>query len=1139
MCRCLYNINGYDCKKTKPELCFETLETKFRMPITLSAHRELFPVCVKYINEKDPVQYGPKALVLMSASPSDKKHGESSKFHVDLPRLKFNSWKAFIDEKGNKIDPFQLACYLNEKWREKRIKWEELTPREQRNLIRDAGKITDHFMKFYVGKDNFEIMRSLLEPVLKDVQTLGIGQEKKEIGQEIRALLQNKKWAELHDYIIGVRKDHFPLDFINYLSEMETLAAEGVKYLEAKNKLIDLVSDEKIADPSHIVHECSKVKNILLFLFSNVGEFETKENIDEPRRLSERTYKKILALLDIVPELEKKYKQLNRFENELDKILPYKPKEWGLCRRKLEKDFSLLYQAELDDILKKKENLEEIEEAVNDLENRIHQNIDFVGTIIHVDAIKRSLEKLSQNFSGMEKLLAQEDPWAFLSQDKFLNELEIGIESLKPTISQWAVYGSLKTKFRFTLDVATQTKELMQEVVEFLNSVKTESSKILFFDLTLNIDRYRHKIDTTIERIEARLRVYKNIKFLVNLQEIAREIKQTIFPDAFPLSKAKETGSLIPSTRENAAKGDKIYNAFKTLDTRHDNPLNLIDEFIGVIQVNKNQDFIFKSGIDRSIVVIIRKIQRKIYEKMNSILSPMAEVLKRVYPLPTMEELENFKKKIETINKKNSDIKAYYHAFGIFLDPHKQQLKEIDKLIEAEELILKKKSNEAGEVIHRECSFDYSVQNQLRMVNYYYEKVHNQKWNEANWRSFFNKYFESIVGKGIRLKYKEILDEYETLFKENLTRIQPYCLGEHYKIFIHHLKENHMLPYIMYISDNSDAAALYKIIREKESVKKLFSIFLNYLIHHCIWPKYVELYKLIDASLKKIFGNVPLKLPREDLEKRYNEIKDVFLKTLTISPKLEESYNLIPPDKEFTRIQDKFKGIIERIENFENVNHAFERYKTINIWVSDRFLTELTKLKSKCNIFSNEWTSIRLQMGWEDTIHILKKMYARGRCLLEKFNLGTGPGIEGIDSLEAFEAKATVRYSEQLHFFLNKFLELWQEFNGCARELAGETGPVTISNIFNEEYFRGFKEKWQTLEFHRLWVREKLPEPGNLDQFFAVFRRVLDNHKNFREYLHAETVGENLDRFKTLDPFINLMLDNLVERGLLKTRGAR
>lgn len=884
------------------------------------------------------------------------------------------------------------------------------------------------------------------------------------------------------------------------------------------------------------------MKNLLFYLFSNIEKFEKKEKIDEPQQLSKEIYKKLLALLKEIPGLEDKYRQLNRFEKELDGILPYMPEEWGIYKRALEKDISQLYQEKLDDILKNTESLAEIKAAVHGLEEQLSQNTDIFHSILHLDSVKRNLEKMSDHLKTMDRFLEYENPWTVIQQNQLINHLETGIELLKPTVREWACFNSLETKFKFTTDVSIKTREILEKVNAFLDSVKSESLKILHFDLSLNIEQYQPTIDTIIEKTSELPRLYKKIRFLTNLEEIVQELKQIIFPASSPHPGFinEKNQSLIPSIKEEAEKGDKIYEAFKTLHAKSfEEPLKLIDEFIDIGQKNKDRGFILRNGLERSILETIGKIRRSIFDKMNDILLPMIEVLKRVYPLPSPDELDSFKNKIEAIKKKHSEINAYYQAYGVLINPHQQQLKEIDKLIEAEELIMRKKFGQAGEVIYRACAFDYPLQNQLRMVNYYYEKIHQQPWDEVIWRSFFNKYFEALADKGTQLKYREILEEYQASFKENFTRVQPDSMEEHYKILTRHLKENHMLPYIIYITDNCDVKTLCRTIHEKESVKNLFPLFLDYLVQYCMWPKYAELYKSIEASQQEIFGSSPWKLPREDLEKRYHEIKNVFLQTLTISPRLEESQCLIPPGEEFAGIKGKFKHLDERMEDFKNINHTFEIYKSINIWINDRFITELNQLKSMCSKFSHEWTPIRMQMRWEDTIQTLKEIYGKGRNLMKKFNLASDPEPQGIDFLENFETKAAIRYSEQLEFFLNQFLELWQDFNASARELTGETQTSDLKNVFNEENYKRFKEKWQTLEFHRLWVREKLPEPGNLDQFFDMFQQVLDNHKKFRECYREETVAEHLNKFKTLDPFINLMLDNLVERGLLKTRGAR
>jgi hypothetical protein len=229
MCRCLYNVNDFHCRQTKAELCFDLLAQKFRRPnITMPTHRELFPECVKYINEKDPKHYGPRASALLEEI-KEPVQSEPPKFREHLPVLKFTLWKTFIDE--NHSDPFQLAGYLNEKWKEKKINWEEFTNKKQRSLVEEVMKIIEYFTTFYASRDNFDIIRSLLDEISKDVQILNIGYEKEAVEKNIHRRLQDREWYQLQQLAHTARKDRFPLEFIQYLSEIEVLAEKGMNYL--------------------------------------------------------------------------------------------------------------------------------------------------------------------------------------------------------------------------------------------------------------------------------------------------------------------------------------------------------------------------------------------------------------------------------------------------------------------------------------------------------------------------------------------------------------------------------------------------------------------------------------------------------------------------------------------------------------------------------------------------------------------------------------------------------------------------------------------------------------------------------------------------------------------------------------------
>ena len=102
-------------------------------------------------------------------------------------------------------------------------------------------------------------------------------------------------------------------------------------------------------------------------------------------------------------------------------------------------------------------------------------------------------------------------------------------------------------------------------------------------------------------------------------------------------------------------------------------------------------------------------------------------------------------------------------------------------------------------------------------------------------------------------------------------------------------------------------------------------------------------------------------------------------------------------------------------------------------------------------------------------------------------------------------------------FFTSTFAIL-QDFNRISDEIAG--AGWKLKEKFNNDFFGPLVQKWQQVEFSRLWNEEKLPLPENAADFLQMVKTILDNLERFLGYMEKGEISRYRDSFKILDPFI-------------------
>jgi hypothetical protein len=1059
--------------------------------------------------------------------------GVSFPFYEYFPDLEFDTWKRALEKYEKRIKPLPLVLYLEDRWGDRLSGWQRLRDSDRDDLAGNTGKIIDLIRETYGEAGGCVTIEDYLAGIDGEVRQKKRERKEQAIRDEITGLINEKHWFEGSGYIkdIKIEAGDYSDEFIYFLDQCKKKIESGRDWIRQKGKLRRLIEQEDLEGPIDLMNQCLNDRDNIKYLYGHRDEYGDDNDRDELAELAADYYGRIMSLVkDRQGPADALKKVVDEIERNSKDMFPDLPGEWITYKSRLSDQIKDSIDKGVGGVIEKS-RLDNLGEAVDRLEATVVSQLDNIPDIeSYVQSHLDSLRKLCENSYILDTIPKSEDSESLKNLlnkvDDVGKDIEIKRAEYGEVANESTLFRELEGKHKKNRDMISEALDILGDFDDLVDVLEEESKKILQGSevrVSLNIRKYRERMRAIAGEILRLVKLHDNIKFLLNLKERVIALNRLIFQGG-PGQKAEPPLDLLGEVAEKVSLGDRFYEAVRFLNQPENNePLPLMEGLLETMKQYRNQDFIFRSSVSAAVKDNLEETIGKIRRKIDEELSGMEEIVTAFYQLPTPAEsgkIDRFHERFLFVQEQKAVIHGDFDDIKKLLEARRERVDKIDALGRVLQLIRSQQYSEARDLKESVKSFEKVLKDRLEAVIYFNEHLDKRQWHESDWLYFFEHLCPLLVTAENQSRYREIFNRYETLLKEELFNLPPRDLEKHTAIFEKYLKDSDLFAYIMLIKGKYTGKDFIEYIKTREAARALYHAFLDYLNRFGMWQIYVDLYRSAYGELGDAFGEAPLDRVHDTLEEQYHLLEERFCSGTISRQEIEGFDHRIPRDDEFKYYRKKHDLLAELLDKYQRIEETFTRYKNRDTWEMKELQDDLNELERVSNSFSGKFEKIKIDMDWDETLRHLRKFYHTGTGILGKFSIEPyrAPGGPDLDELEHIKDKNAAAYSDKLRAFLIKVWALWEDFNRSSDELAG--AGWKLKEKFNNDFFAPLLQKWQQVEFSRLWKQENLPLPENAADFLQLFKTILDNLERYLGFMEKGDISRYRDSFKILDPFI-------------------
>lgn len=1059
-------------------------------------------------------------------------------FYQYFPDLEIETWKRALEKHEKIINPLTLVLYLEDKWADRLSGWHRLSDYARDDLVNNTGEIIDLIKEKYASPAASIAIKDYLAALENQVHQKKQERSQQAIRDIILALINQKHWLECSDYLMNIKIEpgDYSEEFLRFLEESKKTVESARDWIRSKGKLRRLIEQEDLADPFDLVKQCKNDQDNIKDLYDHCSEYGDDNDWEELDKLAKDYYTRVMSLVKDHHEPVDALKITDKIEKNSKDIFPHLPEEWNAYKKQLSDQLKDSINENLEKVIEEGD-LDNLEEAVAKWEATVVTPFEVPDIDAYVQTHLESLGKLCENSYILDTIPKSEDVESLKNLLNKVDDVGKDVE-IKKNLYGEIVYKStlfmeLESKYKKTRDMIAETLEILARFNDVVDMLEEESRKILQRSevrVSLNNRKYQQRM-RAIERELLRLvKLYDNIQFLLNLKERVKTLNQLIFLGS-PDHRAEPQVDLLGEAAQKVNIGDRLYEQIRFLNESEKNePLSLIDQLLDIIAENQNKSFIFRDSISAAVVDNMEETMGKIRRKIDEELSVMEETVTRFYQLPslsTFKEINQFHERFLNIQEKKAGLTGDFDDIKKLLEARRERMDKIDTLSRVLEFCHNRQYDEARDLAETAKFFEQDLRVQVEAVIYFNEHLHKSPWHESHWLYFFENHCPHLATPENQAQYRELFIQYESHLKKEIFNLSPGDLEKHAAVFETYLKNSDLYAYIMLITRKYSGKDFIEYIQTREPAKVFYKGLLDYL-HRCrLWPILVGLYRAAYGDLEDTFGEAPLDTIHDTLEYQYHLLEERFSSGSVNQQEIQVFGQSIPHDDEFKYYRKKHDIIQDIFRKYQEVQELFNQYKTQDTWKLSGMQEDLKRLEILSRDFSGKFEKIKLDREWDETIKLLKKFYETGTGILERFSIDPYLCRDDldIDDLEHVKDKTSPAYSDKLKAFLNKLSTLWKNFNRSSEELSA--AGWNLKEKFNNDFLDPLTQKWKQVEFSRLWKEQDLPIPENIDDFFQMFKTIVDNLERFLAAMEKgkEEVSRTRDTFRKLDPFISGVLN--------------
>jgi hypothetical protein len=1054
-----------------------------------------------------------------------------------FPDLEIETWQRALEKYEKVINPLTLVLYLEDKWADRLSGWHRFSDPARDDLVGNVGRIIGLIKKKYTGPGASITIEGYLAALERQVRQKNQERSQQAIRNKILALISQKHWLECSDYFtnLSIETGDYTEEFHRYLEQSKKTVESARDWIRRKGKLRRLIEQEDLADPFDLLKQCINDQDNIKDLYEHCSEYGDDNDREELDTLAKDYYTRAMNLVKDRYEPAGTLKIIDKIEKNSRDIFPHPPEAWNTYKTHLSDQLKDSINENLEKVLE--EDLDNLGEAVDRLESTVITPLAIPDIDTYVQTHLESLRKLCENSYILDTIPKSEEAESLKNLLNKVDDVGKDVESKKnqygESVYKSTLFTELESKYKKTRDMIAETLEILARFNDVVDMLEEESRKILQgseIRVSLNNRKYQQRMRTVERELLRLVKMYDNIKFLFNLKERVKTLNQLIFLGS-PGHRAEPQVDLPGEIAEKIDIADRFYEKIKSLnETEQNDPLPLIGQLLDIIAENRPKSFIFRNSISAAIVDNLEETIGKIRRKMDEELSLMEETVTRFYQSPslaTFKKVNRFHEQFLFIQEKKAGTTGAFDDIKKLLEARRERMDKIDTLSRVLEFCHTQEYDEARTLLAAAEFIEADLRHQLEAVIYFNEHLHKRPWHESHWLYFFEHHCPHLVTPENCSQYRELFNRYETLLKKELFNLTPQNLEKHAPIFETYIKDSDLYVYIMLITGKCSGKDFIEHIQTREPAKVFYKGLLAYLHRSGIWPVLVDLYRAAYGDLKDTFGEAPLDTIHDTLEYQYHLLEERFSSGFLNPGEMEAFGQSIPQDDEFKYYRKKHELIEDIFRKYQEARELFHRYKTQDTWTLSGMQEDLKRLEILSRDFSGKFEKIKIDRNWDETIKLLMKFYETGTGILERF--GIDPyicrGDLDIDELEHVKDKAGSPYSDQLKTFLNTLSGLCRDFNRGCEQLSA--AGWHLKEKFNNDFLDPLTQKWKQVEFSRLWKEEDLPPPGNIDEFFQMFKTILDNLERFLAAMEKGKgeISRSRDSIRILDPFISRVLN--------------
>jgi hypothetical protein len=1126
---------------THPEKCIEALASRIRSTLTPEEEQKFFDTCAEKIYKKDRYIGAQAQALLQQSRETGEPANEINQFSAHLPSFHYRTWATFIRENKDDINAFKLSRYLKERWhqQEHKEKWENIKTVQQ-----IAGLVEDTYPK------QKKRLSQALKIVLNEIEDMVRENREDDIRATIKSHRNAKRWMELYEYLANLNTTGFSFQLLEEINEVQPVAEEGVLWQQRRKILDELVEKSTRIDPEEFYPEYRETREEVRQLVEGCEDMADLEAAKEVEERITQIHANILnGIKNGENSAESKYNQLKRWEDELQLIKYSLPGEWDAYVSELNGD---MIETLAGKFFKAIENGETIEDIKNKMEAvlteaarlGIKENLDEYApedqeeTIIE---IHRHLDEWIEFDDSIERIFNAADPFTATNNQE---RIPVDLESVSGLVQRSPVFGKIRKKYRTAEEVIQFTRTTVDLLRNLLTTMKKEAGNILFNKPVIKFEAYERQFKA-IEEKAAQVMVthasHYHFTILDNLNRIIEIVGRLLFSTKTlqPRQADKEymeQNSFILSITSAIEAGESLNRDFKKLKTTlknrsQEDPPTLQDKFFQVILANRNKELLFPRSKAKETAAQYEAIMEAIHDSIEHYLKPVNARLSFPFPLLARDEMEDLKAKTGPLLKQMDKIELSYPGYEELVETYRDELEQWNHVMEIHEAVGRTDFDKAAKQVEKKIH-EPAIRYPLQILVYYYRYLFQAEWKEEEWLNFFTRFSLDSI-KVDESGYRLILNHYRKDARKNFEQFSPVGIETHYKVFKALFPSDDQLPYLAYLSHQSDTKEFLKNIQRTAVRPEAYKTTVKMLEQNQDWKKYMALYNQSPAKYKNYFEN-PVTTVLGKLEENYNRLVKQFETGDIKRTDIDEYIDKIPEDQNFLDYFSKSKRLRELHAGYNDIGVNFKKLESENIWTQDDFYNRLYRtLERHTDKFTGELAVVRATNRWAERIGTLRSIYDLGRELHRQADK-----LHETDT--HYKIKAEEKYSEALRADIKEFLSVWNRF---CDEIAQMKENKIFGDNFQHYYFEHLIRQWQKMSLFHLYEKAELETPQNLTKYFEMWEVVLKNHETFIDYysdfnekkdgLHFKVPGD----VKILDEFIRLTIERLKQQGRLKKRG--